>query len=73
MVAGALEPPNASGDNSDVQNPAEPYSTMVAGIFASKPDVIGRRDSLAKSSDDIPMAMVGVVPTKVSAENALDP
>lgn len=59
----------ASGDNSDVEKSAEPYSTMVAGIFATKPGVIGRRDALSNSSDDIPMAMVGVVPTKVSAEN----
>lgn len=59
----------APEDNSDVEKSAEPYSTMVAGIFATKPGVIGRRDALAKSTEDIPMAMVGVVPTKVSAEN----
>jgi hypothetical protein len=54
---------------SDVQKSTEPYSTMVAGIFATKPGVIGRREARGKSSEDLPMAMVGVVPTKVAAEN----
>jgi hypothetical protein len=59
----------ASEDNSDIQKSTEPYSAMVAGIFATKPGVIGRRDAVAKSTDNIPMAMVGVVPTKVISEN----
>jgi len=59
----------APGDNSDIQKSVEPYSTMVAGIFATKPGVVGRRDAVAKSTNNIPMAMVGVVPTKVSTEN----
>jgi len=59
-----------NADNtSDVQKAAEPYSTMVAGIYATKPGVVGQRESIAKSNSSIPMAMVGVVPTKVSAEN----
>jgi len=59
----------ASDGNSDVEISAEPYSTMVAGIYATRPGVVGRRAELAKSTNTIPMAMVGVVPTKVSAEN----
>lgn len=58
-----------SDDNSDVQKSVEPYSAMVAGIYATKPGVVGLRDAVAKSKDNVPMAMVGVVPTKVSAEN----
>jgi hypothetical protein len=42
---------------------------MVAGIYATKPGVIGRRQSLPKDGAELPMAMIGVVPTKVSAEN----
>jgi hypothetical protein len=57
------------GTEGEVQKSAEPYSTMVAGIFATKPGVIGRRQSLLKDADEIPMAMVGIVPTKVTAEN----
>lgn len=56
-------------DEGEVQKSVEPYSTMVAGIFATKPGVIGRRQSLLKESEEIPMAMVGIVPTKVTAEN----
>jgi hypothetical protein len=59
----------AEGDSSDVQKSAEPYSAMVAGIYATKPGVVGRRAAVTKSADNIPMAMVGVVPTKVIAEN----
>lgn len=59
-----------SGNNDkDVQKSHEPYSVMVAGIYATKPGVVGKRESLSKVSDDIPMAMVGIVPTKVTAEN----
>jgi hypothetical protein len=59
----------ALDDSSDVQKSAEPYSTMVAGIFATKPGLLGRRALVDHSTANIPMAMVGVVPTKVSAEN----
>lgn len=58
-----------SDDSSDVQKSSEPYSTMVAGIYATKPGVVGLRDAVAKSTSNVPMAMVGVVPTKVTAEN----
>jgi hypothetical protein len=48
---------------------AEPYSTSVTGIYSTKPGVIGRRQTTDRSSDEVPMAMIGIVPTKVSAEN----
>jgi len=48
---------------------AEPYSTLVTGVFSTKPGTVGRRQTTAKSPDEVPMAMVGIVPTKVSAEN----
>lgn len=49
----------------------EPYSTAVAGIYSTKPGLIGRRQTTdpKKSTSEIPMAMLGIVPTKVSAEN----
>jgi hypothetical protein len=58
-----------SDRENDVRKSTEPYSTLVAGIYATKPGVIGRRESLSKTSDELPMAMVGIVPTKVTAEN----
>jgi hypothetical protein len=45
------------------------YSTLVAGIFSTKPGTVGRRQTTTKSADEVPMAVVGIVPTKVSAEN----
>ena len=57
--------------DSDVTKSSEPYSTRVAGIYSTKPGVVGRRQTTdpKTSTTEIPMAMVGIVPTKVSAEN----
>lgn len=56
---------------SDVLKSAEPYSTLVAGIYSTKPGTVGRRQTTDSktSSTEVPMAMVGIVPIKVSAEN----
>jgi hypothetical protein len=50
---------------------AEPYSTSVTGIYSTKPGLVGRRQLTDKShmKDEVPMAMTGIVPTKVTAEN----
>jgi hypothetical protein len=48
---------------------AERYSTAVAGIYSTKPGALGRRQTTAQSPNEVPMAIVGIVPTKVSAEN----
>jgi hypothetical protein len=49
---------------------AEPYSTLAAGIYSTKPGAVGRRSTdPSRTKDEIPMAMIGIVPTKVSAEN----
>ena len=49
----------------------EPYSTLVAGIYSTKPGIVGSPRSMneATPSSVVPMAMIGVVPTKVSTEN----
>ena len=48
-----------------------PYSTLVAGIYSTKPGVTGseRTSEDPKLAAEIPMAVVGIVPCKVSAEN----
>jgi hypothetical protein len=56
-------------DKAEVEKSSEAYSTMVSGIYATRPGVIGRRQSLAKDAEEVPMAMVGVVPAKVTTEN----
>ena len=48
---------------------ADPYSSSVSGIYSTKPGTVGRRQVTAKSPDEVPMAVVGIVPAKVSAEN----
>jgi hypothetical protein len=59
----------------DADNPGkmlksiEAYSTSVSGIYSTKPGTLGRRQTTAKSPDEVPMAVVGIVPAKVSAEN----
>jgi hypothetical protein len=56
---------------SDVVESSEPYSTNVAGVYSTKPGVVGRRQTSdpKASKTEVPMAMIGIVPTKVSAEN----
>lgn len=53
----------------DVLKSATAYSTSVAGIYSTKPGYVGRRIAGPTSSAEVPMAIVGIVPTKVSAEN----
>jgi len=47
------------------------YSRLVAGIYSTKPGLVGRRQTTDPklSSTEVPMAMVGIVPTKVTTEN----
>jgi len=50
---------------------AEAYSTLVAGIYSTKPGFVGRLQpaTAETSATEVPMAMVGRVPTKVTTEN----
>jgi hypothetical protein len=49
---------------------SRPYSTLAAGVYSTKPGVVGRRNpDQASQAAEVPLAMVGIVPTKVSAEN----
>lgn len=61
----------AASETDDVEKSQESYSTRVAGIYSTKPGLTGRRQSgdATASTTEVPMAMVGIVPTKVSAEN----
>jgi len=48
----------------------EPYSTLVAGIYSTKPGVLATPHKMADTaSGEIPLAIVGIVPCKVTAEN----
>lgn len=53
-----------------VEKCQEPYSTLVAGVYATKAAVLlTERDIEANLDDTVPMGVVGVIPTKVSGEN----
>lgn len=47
-----------------------PYSTLVAGIYSTKPGVLASPHAMGQEhQSDIPLAVVGVVPCKVTTEN----
>jgi hypothetical protein len=48
-----------------------PYSASVAGIYSTKPGLLGTPHGIddSKLGEEIPLAIMGVVPCKVSAEN----
>jgi hypothetical protein len=48
-----------------------PYDTRVAGIYSTRPGVLGAdKDGVTRiDENDIPVAIVGIVPTKVTDEN----
>jgi hypothetical protein len=49
----------------------KPYSTLVAGIYSTKPGVLGSTHAAEdqRSAAEVPLAVVGIVPCKVTAEN----
>ena len=54
-----------------VRRSFEPSSPLLAGVYSTKPSVLGmgERDVNEMLVGDVPVALLGIVPTKVSAEN----
>jgi hypothetical protein len=49
-----------------------PYATLVAGIYSTKPGLLASPHSIddpAVKSSEVPLAVVGIVPCKVTSEN----
>ncbi len=71
-VAG-LEPGDvlAIGLDGDLVRSSAPYQTAVAGVYSTKPGILGGAGGAEGSTAEgqVPLAILGVVPTKVSAEN----
>ncbi|NLU94701.1 collagen-like protein [Chitinophaga sp. Ak27] len=53
-----------------VEKSSEPYSSLVAGVYATKPGVLlTEKDIDEDNSTEVPMGVIGVIPTKVCNEN----
>ena len=49
-----------------VEKSSEPYSTLVAGVYATKPGVLLTEENIDNDlSGKVPMGVIGVIPTKV--------
>lgn len=59
-----------AGSNRRLALSHQPYSTLVAGIYSTKPGVLATEwKNGAMHGSHVPLAVVGVVPCKVSTEN----
>ncbi len=59
----------SSSSDRAVEKSSEPYSTLVAGVYATKPGVLLTEEHIdADISDKVPMGVIGVIPTKVCLE-----
>jgi hypothetical protein len=52
-----------------MEKSSEPYSSLVAGVFATKPGLmLTEGNAVDDIVDKVPLGMVGVIPTKVCDE-----
>jgi len=52
-----------------VEKSSQPYSTLVAGVYATKPGVLLTEENIdTELKDKVPMGVIGVLPTKVCLE-----
>ncbi len=55
-----------------VERSTTPYSTLVAGVYATKPGLILTEDNIdSDHSAKVPMGVIGVIPTKVCFEGGV--
>lgn len=60
-----------ASDGYGVEKSVEPYSKRAVGVFSTRPAVLGAdKGGITRvDAQDLPVAITGIVPTKVSAEN----
>jgi hypothetical protein len=60
-----------ASDGSGVEKATVPYSPRVAGVYSTRPGVLGtdKGGETGVDEDEVPVAVVGIVPTKVSGAN----
>lgn len=59
----------SSNQDRAVSLSTSPYSSAIAGVFSTEPGFIGGGSAEGEDQSQIPVAIVGIVPVKVSAEN----
>lgn len=73
MLSGAedLEPGDVLvvGADGELARSATPYDRTVVGVHSTQPGFIGGSDEEMQDPGDVPLAVLGVVPVKASAEN----
>jgi len=57
------------GADSKLHRSAEPYQGSVVGVYSTQPGFVGGQPVEGELSDHVPLAVIGVVPVKASAEN----
>ena len=69
-VAG-LEPGDVLvvGDDGQLTQSTTLYQSSVVGVYSTKPGFVGGAPVVGSITGTIPLAIVGIVPVKVSAEN----
>ena len=60
-----------SSDGKSVERSTDNYSQRVVGVYSTRPAVLGaEKDGYSRvEREDIPVAIIGIVPTKVTSEN----
>jgi hypothetical protein len=58
-------------DPGKIEKASRPYDSRVAGIYSTRPGMLGadKQGASRVDTEDVPVAIVGIVPTKVSALN----
>lgn len=55
-----------------VERSSAPYSSLVAGVYATRPGVLLTEENIdASLADKVPMGVIGVIPTKVCTEGGI--
>jgi hypothetical protein len=57
------------GSDGKLTRNTQPYQANVVGVYSTKPGFVGGAGDSVDPSGKVPLAVVGVVPVKVSAEN----
>ena len=70
-AANGLEPGDVLivGLDGQLIRSTEAYASAVVGVYSTQPGFIGGSDEAMENPGDVPLAIVGVVPVKASAEN----